>query len=199
MIGYIQGKVHFVSNGYIILKCGGIGYKVELGEEAIRFVRGEEKELYIHTHVRETELKLYGFENADDLGLFEMLIDVSGVGPKVALQLISQKGAENIIQGILAREPESLKVTGVGIKTADKIILELADKFEKLGYRLKKDGEKFKMEKELNSKIREAQIALKSLGYSSLDINTVITNIKTDEKISGMSTGALVKYLLSKM
>jgi len=200
MIGYLKGIIQAVSDGYIVVRCENVGYRVEVGETVSQYQEGEEREFYIYTYVRETGLKLFGFQQLKDLELFEMLLDVNGVGPKVAMQLISQKGGKQVIQAILQKDSAALKVSGVGIKTADKIILDLSDKLAKKGYRVDKDRMKG-IGGEFGTRLNQVGVALKSLGYSASDVKEVILGVETsgDEKLYAMSVEELIKYLLSKM
>lgn len=197
MIAYLKGKIISRSKDYIILENKGIGFKIEMGNVSSLHNKTAVT-LYIHTHVRENELRLFGFLDDDDLKIFEMLLDISGVGPKVALVLIAELGSKGVIQAVLAKQSENLKVPGVGLKTADKIILELYDKLHKEGYTLGNKGraKDIVMTKENKEKVNEAAMALKSLGYSNKDIVRIRKDI-SQEKINKMGVEEIVKYLLS--
>lgn len=198
MIGYLKGTVKDILEGDILINCSGVGYRVQVG--GMTFCIDEEIELYIYTHVRENELKLFGFKKVKELLLFEMLIDVSGVGPKAAISLISQLGAKIVTNCILQKDAKGMKVSGVGIKTADKIILELFDKLKKKGYCFSRSNKKdILKDKRIGIKLEEAGRALESLGYSSYDIKKCISNIEYNKSILNMSIEDLVKYLLSEI
>jgi len=199
MIGYLKGNVQQVIEGYIILEVQGIGYRVELGTSEIDCNVGDEKEFYIYTHVRENELRLFGFKKIKELQVFEFLLGVSGVGPKSSLALVSQLGVEKITTAILGNEPEILKISGVGIKTANKIVLELADKLEQKGYKSEGSGSHFIYSSEFKEKVDEACEALKTLGYRPTDIKSMLKDIRFSKKHEHMSVGQLVKFLLSVM
>lgn len=200
MIGYLKGKIKAVSENYVLLDCDGVGYRIELGERNKEMKSGREKEFFIYTHVRENELKLFGFETLDELDLFELLLEVSGVGPKVALSLISNLGPKKIIEAILRKDGGSLKISGVGVKTADKIVLELRDKLKKMGFSVSEEqlGRSLR-DKKYMQKLEEAKDALKSLGYSARDIRKVIEQARQNRTASKMSMERLVKYLLTKI
>lgn len=171
-----------------------------MGGASVKQEEGDEIELFIYTHVRENELRLFGFDNAEQLSLFELLISVNGVGPKVALSIISQLGIKKVINCILKKDSERLKVPGVGLKTADKIILELHDKLKKKGYGIDKlSDERSKLLSKMEVKLDEASEALKSLGYSPFDIKKVLESISFTKKHVDMAIEDLVKYLLSQM
>jgi len=131
MIGFLRGVLLQKSPQEILLDVGGVGYRVlvpistfcHLGE------KGAQAQLQVHTHVREDQLVLYGFGTTTELQLFEKLIAVSGVGPKVALGVLSGIEAEDLVHAIRANDVARLtRVPGVGKKTAERLILELKDK-----------------------------------------------------------------------
>ena len=193
----IQEKLSF---DYILLDCNGVGYRVELGERSLRYKVSDDCEFYVYTHVRENEIRLFGFDEVGELELFEMLLEVSGVGPKVALSLITKLGAKEVIDSILQKNAYELKVTGVGIKTADKIVLELGDKLKKKGFKVSGEMRESQMrDKKFLKKLEEVKEALRSLGYSAADIKGGIGKAKFNEKTAQMPVEGLIKYLLSKM
>ncbi|MBN1915563.1 Holliday junction branch migration protein RuvA [Candidatus Dojkabacteria bacterium] len=132
MIGYISGKVKFIGDGYLIVNANGVGYKIEVGK--ISYREEDTAEFFVYTHVREQELRLFGFETSEELSFFERLITVSGVGPKTALILLTELGVGGIIEAIKLNNPKGLKISGVGARTAEKIIVDLKDKVGKDTY-----------------------------------------------------------------
>jgi len=133
MIGFLRGAVLRKSPQEILLDVAGVGYRVLVPVST--FCRlpdpGGEAKLLIHTHVREDQLVLFGFSNPTELELFEKLISVSGVGPKVALGVLSGIEAEDLVHAIRANDLARLtRVPGVGKKTAERVILELKDKLK---------------------------------------------------------------------
>ncbi len=131
MIGFLRGLLLHKNPQELILDVGGVGYRVlvpistfcRLGDQ------GAQAQLLIHTHVREDQLVLYGFATPAELELFEKLISVSGVGPKVALGVLSGIEVEDLVQAIRGNDVVRLtRVPGVGKKTAERLILELKDK-----------------------------------------------------------------------
>ncbi len=132
MIDRVRGRVIDKSDGVLVIEVGGIGLAIYVPAPlAAELQIGEETVLYTHLHVRESELTLFGFRHLDERSLFRMLLNVSGVGPRVALNLLSAMSTIAIQRAILDEEPGLLsRVPGIGKKTAEKIILELKDKVE---------------------------------------------------------------------
>jgi holliday junction DNA helicase RuvA len=133
MIGFLRGVLLEKSPQEILLDVSGVGYRVLVPIST--FCRladiGAEARLHIHTHVREDQLALYGFATPAEMELFEKLIAVSGVGPKVALGVLSGIEADDLVHAVRANDVARLtRVPGVGKKTAERLILELKDKLQ---------------------------------------------------------------------
>ena len=130
MIGHLQGSVSAVRAGYAIVSAGGVGYKVfGTRELLLTLTQGSETSVWTHLAVRESILDLYGFSNEEELRLFELLLMVSGIGPKSALAILDIASVETLRSAISASNASYLtKVSGIGKKTAEKIVLELRDK-----------------------------------------------------------------------
>lgn len=197
MIGFIQGKVIDTNkNEVIVITSGGVGYKVNiLGNQL--FLIDQEAKLYTYTVVKENEISLWGFSNKSDLALFENLISVSGIGSKTAMALLESKGAEGIIKAIMNGNPDELKVTGVGLKTAQKLIIELNNKLAKFQEDFAISN---KVEDESNKKVKEyfedSLEALTSLGYREIDIKGVFDKL-SDEQLEKINNSQdLIKLLL---
>ena len=111
---------------------GGIGYRVYMSDVNMgRIAKQREVELFIHTHVREDQISLYGFQSQDELGVFEMLLSISGIGPKAALGILAIASPATIKNAIVEGDSSMLtRVSGVGKKTAERVILELKNKIE---------------------------------------------------------------------
>ena len=133
MIASIEGHLRAVERNAVVVQVGGIGIRVYVPEAyAARCgPMGSTVTLHTHLHVREDELTLYGCETADDLRLFELLLSVSGVGPRVALSVLSALPADEVRQAIATEQSAVLSsVPGIGAKTAKKIIFDLRDKVD---------------------------------------------------------------------
>jgi Holliday junction DNA helicase RuvA len=150
----------------------GVGYKIEMGD--IDMLVGQEASLYIHTHVREQELRLFGFKKSQELDLFERLLDVSGVGPRGAMAILSNIGFEKILNAIESENPHGLKAPGIGIKTAQKILLELKGKLGNTSAGKRYSGTVLQM-------IEDAIGALEGLGYRRYEVDEQIAQIKIEE------------------
>ena len=126
MIAYIRGKIVNCGMNFLVIDTSGIGYKVFTTSRA---KKGESIELHCYHQVREDASDLYGFKKAEDLAVFEQLLQVSGVGPKMALNLVGELGRDKIITAISKNDPSVFKsVSGVGNKVAAKIVVELKSK-----------------------------------------------------------------------
>jgi len=134
MITYLKGKIQFVGLNYIEVNVQDMGYQVFVGENIIKtMITGKEIEIYTHQHVREDALDLFGFLKREELDLFEKLIGISGIGPKTALGVLNLASIEDIESAIIRGDATILtKVSGVGKKTAERIVLELKNKFKGL-------------------------------------------------------------------
>ncbi len=132
MIGKIKGVVDYFGVGYLVIDVNGVGYKVFCNEITIGKASSKENlALFIHTHVKEDQLSLIGFETQNELELFELLISVSGVGPKAALNILNIASVDVIKTAIVNQDPTILtQVSGIGKKTAERLILELRNKIK---------------------------------------------------------------------
>lgn len=135
MIAQLEGSIAGIRGNSVIVTVGGIGYLVAVSAYTLGKIAGEERVfLHIHTHVREDQFSLYGFLSEEELRMFELLISISGVGPKVALSILSIADVKTIRTAIVNKDPAILtRVSGVGKKTAERIIVELQNKVEALG------------------------------------------------------------------
>ncbi len=132
MIAHLSGTILFRGIKYVIIDVGGVGYKLFTSFETLKTLPtkvGEPAKLFTHLHVRETALELYGFATMAELEFFEMLIGISGIGPKSALGILSVSPLDSLKRAIASGEITYLtKISGIGKKIAEKIIVELRDK-----------------------------------------------------------------------
>lgn len=169
MIGRLSGKIIFKGEKNVILDVGGIGYKVFLSPTSSQVLNsGENAALWTHLHVKEDALELYGFLHQSELEFFELLISISGIGPRSALGVLALAPVDTIRKAIAQGDISYLtKVSGVGKKTAQKIVLELKDKLSGgasfISETLKDDAD-----------ILEALV---SLGYTQKDAREMLSKI----------------------
>lgn len=166
MIASLKGKVSLIKDKFIILETNNIGYKVFLNEDSKNSLKEEaEYFFYIYSHIREDSFDLYGFLDYNELEFFEMLITVSGIGPKGALGILNVANSESLKQAIKKEDLAYLnKISGIGKKTAEKIILELKDKIT-----ITIDPN--------NQNDLDVLEALKALGYSSYEVRNILKEI----------------------
>jgi len=133
VIAHLSGEVLRAGPDFVVLDVGGVGYYVSVALATRQRVPapGGKLELHIHTQVREDQLALYGFSSVEELELFELLIGVDGVGPKVGLNILSAASLEVLKRAILAEDPAPIRrASGVGPRTAQKVIIDLKPKLE---------------------------------------------------------------------
>ncbi len=193
MIAYLKGKIIYKGSGIIILENNSIGYKVFLGEEFFNSISlDEEREIFIYQQIKEDANDLYGFRNISDLELFELLISVSGVGPKSALGILNLAGGADIKEAILSGDAASLtKVSGIGKKTAERLVLELKTKIAKL------DGGKELLNSTVSFGADEID-ALISLGYSLVEARSALKEVDPKIKDSSERVRAALKRMRVK-
>lgn len=134
MISYIKGTVNSISEGFIILECSGIGYKINMPASSLyRLSQGDaETCVYTYMAVKEDDVSLYGFMTTAERAMFEMLLTVSGIGPKGAMGILSSISVDELKLAIAAEDSKLIAAAkGVGTKTAQKIVVELKGKFDK--------------------------------------------------------------------
>lgn len=137
MISRLKGILETKAEKYVIMDIGGVGFKVFVSAATLENLpaAGQFAALHTHLNVREEALDLYGFLTQEELKFFELLLTISGVGPKVALGVLSIASVKTLVSAVAKGEVEFLtKVSGIGTKIAQKIILELKDKIVKLGF-----------------------------------------------------------------
>jgi Holliday junction DNA helicase RuvA len=133
MIASLHGTIQQIGKDNLVVGVGGVGLRVFVPRTVLEDVGGVGRSISLHTHfiVREQDLSLYGFESEDDLGLFELLLGVNGVGPKVALAILSTLSPEMLKSAIMQEETVILqRVPGIGKKTAERIMFQLRDKLD---------------------------------------------------------------------
>jgi len=189
MIAFLRGRVINKGGNYLILETGNLGYQIFGGENFLNDLSiGAEAEIYTHHHIREEAADLYGFKTLEDLELFELLLTVSGVGPKSALGVLTMATAGDIKEAIVRGDANLLtKVSGIGKKTAERIVLELKNKVLRSSAAVTWGAFSPSQGDEID--------ALMSLGYSLSEARQALNEIGADITESG----ARVKAALKKM
>lgn len=174
MIASIQGKVLHKDEEYIVLDVGGIGFQVFVPQPYPHQVRmGETLSLHTHLVVREDSLTLYGFPQLDQAEIFDLLLGVNGVGPRLALETLSTHAPEVIRRAVVNRQDGVFsQVSGIGSKTAQKIILYLEDRVM-----IGEEEEQIPVTSATNAEVQEALVAL---GYSVVEAQTALQTIPED-------------------
>lgn len=179
MLAAIQGKVEALGNDFAIIKVGGLSLQVFMPTSTLSLMgrRGEEVKIHTHLHLREDNIALYGFASPEELSLFKSLISVSGVGPKLALLLLSALNPEQLTQALATGNIARLtQVPGIGKKTASRLVLELKGKLEVSGL----EAVPALAEKE-NA---EVIAALTSLGYSVSEASKALSALPAGKELS---------------
>ncbi len=173
MIASIRGTVQQTGDSWVVIELGGMGIRVSVPVPlAARARTGQTLALFTHLQVREDALALFGFETPDQLAFFELLLGVSGIGPKIALSLLSHFSTDALHQAVGGGKPERLSgIPGVGKKTAEKIIFHLKDK---LAADAGAGGAGW------SETDTEVIAALTSLGYSIVEAQTALQRIPPD-------------------
>ena len=186
MIGFLRGKLVFKAPPLLVLDVNGVGYEVEAPMTTFYNLPAIGAEIILHTHlvVREDAHILFGFSTEDDRSMFRTLIKVNGVGPKLALTILSGQSAEEFHRCIHNNDTQALvRLPGVGKKTAERLIIEMRDRLPDLSSDsagLSATG----IDKivPLNNPKQEAISALCSLGYKPLDASKMVQNISAEGK-----------------
>jgi len=186
MIGSIEGQVTHKGMGYVVVKTAGVGYRVALPMSLLLATKvGVDTSFLVHTHVREDQLALYGFSSIEEMEFFELLITVSGVGPKSALGIMSLAEVGMIKSAIISEDPSVFtKVSGIGRKTAERVILELKGK-------LKEAADAAPVAKE-QSDVMDALVAL---GYKEQEARDAVKSIPAETKSLQDKIKLALKYL----
>lgn len=190
MIAHLSGTTLFAGDKYIVIDVAGVGYKVRVSVDTLQTLKksaDKKVSLWIYTVVREDALDLYGFEHQNELDFFEMLISVSGIGPRSALGILNVAPVDHLKEAIVMGDTGALtKVSGIGSKSAQKIILELR---EKLG-----GDESITGETMLGGE-RDAIEGLVALGYAERAAREALKKVSPETK----GTGARIKEALKEL
>ncbi len=198
MFYYVNGTVAHLAPYLAVIDCGGVGYACRTTNNTLtRLKKGETAKLYTYLNVREDAMELYGFYSENELNCFQLLIGVSGVGPKAALSILSSSTPETLAMSIITGDEKALTVApGIGKKIAQRVILELKDKLAK--GQIAPGGESYGgtgVTVIPENKSSEAAAALAVLGYSTAEIGAALKGID----LEALSLEEIIKQALKKM
>lgn len=172
MIAHLTGKLTRMESTFVILDVGGVGYKVSVPVSVLTtFAEGGQAALHIHMHVRAEEISLYGFAEANDQRVFELLLSVTGIGPKVALSILSAMDSDTLARAVASEDTKTLvRIPGLGLKTAQRLVLELREKLTALIFERKVDQIQAKSVRPATDSIVDDVVdGLVNLGYNRND------------------------------
>ena len=176
MINSINGKIILIKNNFIVVESHGVGYKIFVGSYALELKENQDVFVWTYQVVRETALELFGFKTYTNLEMFELLISISGIGPKVGLSIMDATTPESLKRAVISENTDELtKVSGIGKKNAQKIIIELKNKIDRIQVNVEDKG--------FDIEIYET---LEALGFASGDIREVLKeleDIEGDDKL----------------
>lgn len=169
MFEYIKGKVASKRVDYAVIDVGGIAYRLYISLSTYDKIREENVKLYIYNHVREDAFVLYGFYTEEERDMFATLLNASGIGPKIAVAILSTYETEELRSLILMEEIKMLtKIPGLGIKKAQKLVLDIKDKLKNKTISI--DSAAVEKNSVKNNIKEDVYLALESLGYNEKDI-----------------------------
>lgn len=186
MFAYIKGKIEYINEDGFVIENNGIGYSIlSSSNVTAKLSLYETATIHTYLHVREDGIGLFGFLTQDEISVFKMLISVSGIGPKGALAIMSVLTVDELRIAVLSEDHKAIaKANGVGPKTAQRVVIELKDKF-KLDDVLSDLSEPGDLPDTVsNDIITETAMALTSLGYSNVEALRAIKKVKDSDKMT---------------
>ena len=195
MIDYIKGKIVEITPTDMVLECYGIGYKILISLQTYEGLhKQEESTVYIHHYLREDEELYYGFATKDERELFRLLIGVSGIGASTARMMLSSLYSEEIRNAILAEDINKIKsIKGIGLKSAQRLILELKDKIAKGGG----TDNSALFPTASNAIVEEATTALVMLGVTKANVNKAVSAVLKEKP--GAALEEIIKLALKRL
>ena len=197
MIGFLRGRVAYTFPDYCFLDVHDVGYRVFISHQTRNQLSVDtEVTLYIHTHVREDAILLYGFFSQEEYDLFQHLIGISGIGPKVAQGILSAITANEFYHLIHRKDVKAItKLPGIGKKTAERIILELKDKLSASSFDVSDAADDTAaLGDAMGDMVSEAIEALLSLGFQQSEVQSVLK-----KKSDWESTEEIIRYALAEL
>ena len=182
MIYHLKGTLELCEEGSCVIDCGGVGYKLFISDNTYTNIVGkvnDELKLLTYMQVREDAVELYGFKTNDELSAFKLLITVSGVGPKAAMSILSLLTPDKLSMAIVGEDTKTIaKASGIGAKTAARVVLELKDKIAKQVFAASATaGVQAPASFAKSSNLSEALDALVVLGYSRAEAQRALGGI----------------------
>lgn len=198
MIGFLKGYVFKKEVNKLLLDVSGVGYNVFMTEPMLEsLLEGSEAFLYIYYQQKEDSVSLFGFLSEDTKSIFEMLIDLNGVGPKLALAILGHLSDQGLIRAVRRGDLDVLVSTpGVGKKTAQRLILELQDKMSDFDY-ISREGEEELVAVPSTGLIGDAIEALVFLGYTKNEVEKIV--LKLSKRNSEHTVNSLIKEALKEL
>ena len=199
MIGSLKGIITYIFTDHILLDVSGVGYQVFLSSKSLASLsKGETVFIFVHTHVREDDISLFGFASEQDKNMFLTLNKVNGVGVKTALNVLSMMTSDEIIDAILFEDVKSFTaVSGIGNKAAQRIVNELKDQVAKMSkdssiVTISRDNKEKGSEAASYSLLYDAISALENLGYQKTQIIEIVKEVcKDEDELSNVITKSL--------
>ena len=199
MFNYISGTVEELAPNMAVIDCGGVGFQINTSTYTVsRLKTGERAKLYTYVYIREDAFEIFGFSTKSEKRCFELLIGVSGVGPKAAVSILSVGAPEDLVLAIVTGDEKTITAApGVGKKIAQRVILELKDKLAKETESVSFGGGTAAPAAVVSSggNRGDAAAALAVLGYGTAEINGALKQIDTSE----MTTEEIIKSVLKQM
>ena len=192
MIYSVRGDLILMDAGYAVVECGGVGYRVQTSINTQKQLKlNSEVMLYTHMNVREDAMELFGFATKSELSMFKMLIGITGVGPKVALAILSELSSEQIAMCVSSGDSKTLtRASGVGPKLAQRIVLELKDKIKGAADTAGFDVGKGSVIADTGN-VPKAVAALAVLGYSAADVTPILSKLDPNMSVETMIAATL--------
>jgi Holliday junction DNA helicase RuvA len=201
MLYHIEGTITELEPGLAVLDCGGIGFGLNVTMNTLSELRlGEKTRLFVSEAIGETNFDLYGFKTKSERRCFEMLLSVSGIGPKAALSILSHNSPESLALAIMSGDEKALTVApGIGKRIAQRVILELKDKIGKemgeLSFTAPAASVPAAAAAGENKAVSDALAGLAVLGYSSAELTPVLKTMD----LTGMDAQTIIKQVLKQM
>ena len=201
MIAYVRGRVDWIGENSVVVEAGGIGYEIYMTGAALsRLSVDREVKIQTYFQVREDAMQLFGFLSRDELEVFRLLLGVSGIGPKAALGILGSIAPDDLRFAVLSDDVKTIQAApGVGKKTAQKLILELKDKFrleDAFEHKLEASLTSEELPEDLEDSRKEAILALAALGYGRTEAARAVGKV---EGAAGLSVEEILKKALKYM